>query len=106
MASQACAVTGDPTDDMNGDIRDTLQSVPEVGPRPHSGVQELVKVLVVAEDDMAAHIKQKALWRDICAGQSTSLCCLQHQHHLHQHFSLQLATPIHTKVGSAKVHLN
>ena len=76
------------------DARDTLQSVPEVGPRPHSGVQELIKVLVVAEDDMAAHVKEEALWRDICAGQSTSLCCLQHQHQLHQHFSLQSAPPI------------
>ena len=80
MVSQACTVIGGLADDIRGNVRDTLQGVPEVGPRPHSGVKELVKVLVVAEDDMAAHVKQEALWRDICAGQSPSLCCLQHQH--------------------------
>ena len=33
-------------------------------------------VLVVAEDDMAAHVKQEAFRCDIGAGQATSLLCL------------------------------
>lgn len=43
----------------------------------NGGVDELIKVDVVGEDDMAAHVKQKALRGHVCAGQATSLLSLQ-----------------------------
>ena len=62
-------------------IAHTLQRVPEVVPRSHSSVQKLIKVLVVAEDDMAAHVKEKPFWSDICACQATSLISLRFNQH-------------------------
>ena len=59
------------------DIADTLQSVPEVIALPYSLVDELIKVEVVAENDVAAHVKEKSLGCDICAGQASSLISLQ-----------------------------
>ena len=48
-------------------IADALQGVPETIPRPHCCVQELVKVLVVAKDHMATHVKEEALRSDVSA---------------------------------------
>lgn len=62
---------------LDPDIAHTLQGVPEVVPRAHRAVQKLVKVLVVAEDDMATHVEQEPFWGDICACQATSFYCLQ-----------------------------
>ena len=59
-------------------IAHTLQRVPEVVPRSHSSVQKLIKVLVVAEDHMAAHVKEEPFWSDICACQATSLISLHY----------------------------
>ena len=59
------------------DIRYPLEGVPEVWSRPNSCVDELVKVLVVAENDVTAHVKEEALGGDVCAGQTTSFTSLQ-----------------------------
>ncbi len=40
-------------------------------------VQQVVKVLVVREDDVAAHVKQETLGGDVCAGQAARLLGLQ-----------------------------
>lgn len=45
----------------------------------HAGMRwhtHLVKVVPVAEDDVAAHVEQEALGRDVRACQTTSLGCL------------------------------
>jgi len=63
-------------------VPDTLQGVPEVISTAHSLVQKLIKVLVVAKDHMTAHVKQKALWCDICACQAASFGCLHSHSHL------------------------
>ena len=49
-----------------------LQRVPDVVSVAYSLVQELIKVLIVAENHMAAHVKQKPFWSDICACKATS----------------------------------
>ena len=59
------------------DVADSLQGVPEVVALAHSLVDELIKVQVVAENDMATHVKKKALRCDVCAGQTTSFISLQ-----------------------------
>mmetsp|Transcript_6266 Transcript_6266/g.17989 ORF Transcript_6266/g.17989 Transcript_6266/m.17989 type:complete len:496 (+) Transcript_6266:382-1869(+) len=50
-----------------------LQGVPLVWPGPHAGIQQLIEVLVVREDDVAAHVKQEALRSDVSARQATCL---------------------------------
>ena len=50
---------------------------PAAAPRP-TLIQQVIEVLVVAEDDMAAHVEQEALGGDIGAGQAARLLRLQH----------------------------
>ena len=58
------------------DIAHALEGVPVVITLANSLVDESVKVVVVAEDNMPAHVKQEALWSDISARQTASLRCL------------------------------
>lgn len=59
-------------------IADTLQGVPEVISLAHSPINQLIKVEVVAENDVTPHVKQEALWCKVCAGKATCLIRLQH----------------------------
>ena len=43
----------------------------------HRSVDELIEVLVVAEDDVAAHVEEEALRRNIGARQAASLVRLR-----------------------------
>lgn len=61
---------------LNPHIADTLQGVPVILPGPHCCVQKLIKVLVVAEDHMAAHVKEEALRSDISAREASGFICL------------------------------
>ena len=36
----------------------------------HRAVKQLIKILIMAEDNVAAHVKQKAFWRNIRARQT------------------------------------
>ena len=47
------------------------------GSLTNGSIDELIKVNVVGEDDMAAHVEQEALWGHVCAGQAASLLSLQ-----------------------------
>mmetsp|Transcript_2676 Transcript_2676/g.6402 ORF Transcript_2676/g.6402 Transcript_2676/m.6402 type:complete len:516 (+) Transcript_2676:910-2457(+) len=58
---------------LDPDVRDALKRVPAVVSIANGRVDELVEVLVVAEDDVASHVKEKALGRNIGAGQPTGL---------------------------------
>ena len=42
-------------------VADSLEGVPEIVTLTHSLVDELIKVEVVAENDMATHVKEEAL---------------------------------------------
>ena len=43
----------------------------------NGSINELIKVGIVGEDDMATHVKQEAFGGHICAGQGPSLLSLQ-----------------------------
>ena len=43
----------------------------------NGSINELIKVGVVGEDDMATHVEQEALWGHVCASQAASLLSLQ-----------------------------
>mmetsp|Transcript_15849 Transcript_15849/g.28134 ORF Transcript_15849/g.28134 Transcript_15849/m.28134 type:complete len:259 (+) Transcript_15849:941-1717(+) len=58
---------------LNPDVRDALQRVPRLLARPASLVQQLVEVLVVAEDNVAAHVEEKALVGHVSARQTSGL---------------------------------
>lgn len=60
-------------------VRDTLQHIPGLLTRANGSINELIKVLVVRENDVATHVKQETLLGLICAGETTSLLCLQQQ---------------------------
>lgn len=63
---------GDPAS-LDPDVRHALQGVPGVVTRANGSVDELIKVVVVAENDVAAHIIEEALWGDVCAGKAACL---------------------------------
>mmetsp|Transcript_14864 Transcript_14864/g.41788 ORF Transcript_14864/g.41788 Transcript_14864/m.41788 type:complete len:575 (-) Transcript_14864:45-1769(-) len=58
---------------LDPDIRHSLQGVPMLLPGAAGCVKQLVKVLVVAEDHVAAHVKQEPFWGHICARQPSRL---------------------------------
>ena len=61
----------------NPHVADTLKSIPEIVSLANSLVDQLVEVEVVAEDDMATHVEQEALWGEVRACQATCLISLQ-----------------------------
>ena len=61
----------------NWEKPDSLQGIPDGVARAHSSIKEFIKVLIVAKDDMATHVKQEAFWADICACKAASLRCLR-----------------------------
>jgi hypothetical protein len=44
---------------------------PMLWPRSHSSVDELIKVVVVREDDVTTHVEEEAFWCDVGAGKAS-----------------------------------
>jgi hypothetical protein len=61
------------------DIRNTLQSIPGFWTFSNSCINELIKIVPVAEDDMPSHVEEESLGRDICAGQTSCFRLLDRQ---------------------------
>ena len=59
------------------DVAYSLQGVPHFITLAQGCVDEVVKVLVVTEDNVAAHVKKEALGRDIRTRQAACLISLQ-----------------------------
>ena len=59
------------------DVGHPLKSVPKVWARPNCCIDQLIEVLIVAENDVPAHVEQEPLRRGVRAGQTPCFVGLQ-----------------------------